>query len=195
MKLYHAPGTCSLTQNILLREAGHGFSVVPVDLRTHKTADGGDFYAVNPKGYVPVLETDDGQRITENVAIASWIADTAPQANLLPPVGTPARYDALGWLAFVSTEVHKTYGPFFDPSTPDAVKEALRARLARRYAYLDAHLAGREYLAGSFGPADAYLYTVTRWAGGAKVDLAPYPNVQAFMARMDQRPSVQAALA
>lgn len=143
---------------------------------------------------MPVLELDDGTRITENIAIASWIADHAPQANLMPPPGAIGRYRVLEWLAFVSTEVHKGYGPFFY-ANPDEVKNAAREKLAKRYRYIDEQLAGKDYLTGAFSPADAYLYTVTNWAGAANLDLAPFPNVQAFMARMNARPAVQAATA
>ncbi len=194
MKLYHAPHTCSLTQNILLREAGLPFEVVLVNVKTHQTADGTDYYTLNPKGYVPMLELDDGTRITENIAIASWIADHAPQANLMPPVGAIGRYRALEWMAFVSTEVHKTYGTFFYPA-PDEVKNAAREKLTKRYRYIDGQLAGKDYLAGAFGPADAYLYTVTNWAGVANLDVGQFKNVEAFMDRMNARPAVQAATA
>ena len=194
MKLYYAPGTCALSPHIALLEAGLPFEPVRVNTKTHRLDDGSDYHAVNPKGYVPTLEFDDGDRLTEGPAIVQWIADQAPEKRLAPPAGTMARYRLQEWLNFITAELHKQYGPMFNAAMPEEAKALLREKLAQRYAWLDGQLAGRPYLTGEdFTVADAYLYVVTRWAGHSQLDLSAHTHVAAFMERVAARPAVQEA--
>jgi glutathione S-transferase len=195
MKLYYTPGVCSLASHIALREAGIAFQPVLVNLKTHQLEDGSDYYAINPKGYVPLLELDTGERLTEGPAILQYIADLAPNKNLAPANGTLPRYRLQEWLTFIGTEIHKSYSPMFKPNTPEEYKDTLRQNLARRYAWLDAQLAERQYLLGEhFGVADAYLFTVSRWASPMKVDLTSLANVSAYLERVGSRAGVKEAL-
>jgi glutathione S-transferase len=195
MKLYFSPGACSLSPHIVLREAGAKFDLEQVDLREKKTKKGDDYWQINPKGQVPLLELDDGQRLSEGPVIVQYIADKNPGAGLAPAAGSMERYQMQGWLTHVGTELHKTYGPCFRPTTPEEYKKLSKQSLAARYKNIDQHLAGKQYLMGDkFSVADAYLYTVTRWAPRIEFDLSPYPNVKAFMERMAARPKVQEAL-
>jgi glutathione S-transferase len=188
MKVYLAPGACSLCEHIALHEAGISFDRVTVDLRTKRTDDGGDYNQVNPKGYVPALVLDDGEMLTENVAILDWIADRCPR---LAPQGPLAHSRMLEMLAFISTEIHKQFGRTFFP-TSDAEKEAAFKKIDSRLAYLAERLK-TDYLFGSeMTVADAYLYVMLRWAG-MKGRQLPEPLV-AYKARMDARPAVQLAL-
>jgi glutathione S-transferase len=194
MKLYYFRGACSLHPHIVLREVGVPFELVAVAMPAHKLHDGSDFYAVNPKGYVPVLELDDGQRLTEGAVIDQYVADLKPESKLLPPAGTMERYRAQEWLNFIASEVHKTFGPLF--GNDEAAKEAPRARLRKRFDFTAKALASRPYLLGdTFGVADAYLYNMLRWAHSQKVGLDDLPTLDAFFQRVDARPAVQAALA
>jgi glutathione S-transferase len=194
MKLYFAPGTCSLHPHIALLEAGLPFDLVRVDIRAHKMHDGSDFYAVNPKGYVPALELDDGAILTEGAVIDQFVADRAPEAKLVPPAGTMERYRLQEWLNFVATEIHKAFGPLF--GSDETAKDAARARLAKRFDLVARTLASQPYLMGQgFTVADAYLYNMLRWTTHTGIDLARWPALQAFFARVDARPAVQAALA
>lgn len=195
MKLYFSPGACSMSPHIVLLEAGLVFTTEQVDLRNKRTTSGADFTAINPKGYVPALETSDGVLMTEGMAIVQYLADLAPDSKLLAPVGTMARYQTVEWLAFIGTEIHKSYSPMFRPDASDDAKQAARANLAVRYGYVERLLEGRSYLTGAeFTVADAYLFTVTNWAGMCKVDLSAFPKLQAFMQRVSARPAVQQAL-
>ena len=195
MKLYYSPGACSLTQHILLREAGLAFEPVLASTKTHKLEDGTDYYSINPLGYVPMLELDDGTRLRENPAIAQYIADLAPTKNLAPANGTLPRYRLQEWLTFVGMELHKGFGPLFNPSSPEEVKTQARDKLAKRFAWVDGELAGKQYLMGdNFSLPDAYLFTVTNWAKPMNVDLSGYPNLLAFRERMSARPAVQEAM-
>ena len=195
MKLYFSPGACSLSPHIVLREAGLAFTPVKVNLKAHQFDGGSDYYAVNPKGYVPVLELDDGTRLTEGPAIVQYIADQAPAAKLAPANGTVARYQLQEWLNFISTELHKQFSPLFDPSTLDEVKTKQREKLAKRYDWIAQQLGDKDYLTGStFTVADAYLFTVTNWAKSIGVDMARWPVLQSYMKRVAARPSVQEAL-
>lgn len=195
MKLYYSPGACSLSPHIVLRETGLPFDLVMASTKTHKLADGTDYYTINPKGYVPLLELDDGQRLTEGPAIVQYLADKAPASGLAPAAGTMARYRLIEWLNFVSTELHKSYSPLFNPAMPEEGKAVYRERLKGRYKYVNEQLEGKQFLMGdTFSVADAYLFTVTSWAKHVGVDIAGLANVQAFMARVGARPSVQAAL-
>jgi glutathione S-transferase len=194
MKLYFSPGACSLHPHITLREAGVPFELVRVDLLTHKLHDGTDFTTINPKGYVPVLRLDDGSILTEGAVIAQYVADLAPEKKLLPPAGTLERVHVQEWLNFIASEVHKSLSPLFGKD--EAVGAYFRPRVAKRFAWLDGELAARPFLAGqAFTVADAYLYNMLRWTKVTHVDLAPWPNLVAFQARIEERPSVQAALA
>ncbi len=194
MKLYYSPGACSLAPHIALSEAGLAYSAVKVDLRKHVLADGTDYYTINPKGYVPLLELDDGQRLSEVAVILQYIADRKP-GSLAPVFGTMERYRVMEWLNFVATEIHKQFGPLWYPDTPEATRDKQRATLAKRFDHVSKTLALQPYLTGdTFGIADAYLFTVLNWAGMLKVDLSPWPALQKFLARVAARPQVHAAL-
>ncbi len=196
MKLYYSPGACSLSPHIALLEAGLPFEAVLASTKTKKLADGTDYLTINPKGYVPALEFDNGERLTEGPAIVQWIADQVPDKELAPRAGTMERYRLMEWLNFVSTEIHKSFSPLFVPSMPEEAKEIFRTRLAGRFKYVNDQLANRDYLMGSrFTVADGYLYVVTRWATPLKIDLSAFSNLAKFMVRMDERQAVQDALA
>ncbi len=195
MKLYFSPGACSLSPHIVAHEAGIALQLQKVDLKTKTVATAGDYLAINPKGYVPALELDDGELLTEGPAIVQYLADRAPQTGLAPPAGTLARYRLQEMLTYIGTELHKSYSPLFNPATPSETRAEREAYLLRRYAFIEAQLAGRQYLFGdTFTVADAYLFTVTNWARLVKLDLARFPNLLAFQARAAARPAVQAAM-
>jgi len=190
MKLYYSPGACSFAPHIALHEAGLPFEAVKVDLRTHKLADGSDYYAINPKGYVPLLELDDGTRVSEVAVILQYIADRKP-GTLAPAFGSMERYRLMEWLNFISSEIHKQFSPLWYPDTPDATKEAQRTRLARRFDHLNPILAKQPYLMGaSFTIADAYLHAILNWSGPLKVDLARWPALVQYQQRMAARAGV-----
>jgi glutathione S-transferase len=194
MKLYYSPGACSLSPHIVLHEAGLPYTPVLASTKTHQLADGTDFYTINPKGYVPLLELDNGERLSEGPVIVQYIADQAPASKLVPPAGTMARYRVMEWLNFITSELHKSYSPLFNKDMPDEAKALARKKLGDRYAWVDQQLAGKDYLMGEqFTVADAYLYTVTTWAGVVGVDLSARANLTAYMARVAARPAVQAA--
>lgn len=196
MKLYYSPGACSLSPHIVLREAGLPFTLELASTKTHKLADGTDYYSINPKGYVPLLEFDDGDRLSEGPAIVQWIADQVPEKRLAPPAGTMARYRLMEWLNFVGAEIHKQFSPLFNPAYPEEAKAINRSRLALRYAWVDGKLAGHDYLMGDdFTVADAYLFAVTRWTVPLKLDISAQTRLGAFMERVAQRPAVRQALA
>jgi glutathione S-transferase len=195
MKLYFSPGACSLASHIVLFETGLPFTTEQVDLRAKTTAGGADFNQINPKGYVPALELKDGTVLTEGPAIFQFLADLVPASNLAPANGTLERYQLVALLNFISTELHKNYSPLFNPQVGEEERALRHAALARRYAYIDHELAGKDYLTGdTFSVADAYLWTVSSWAGRVHVDLSPFRNLQAWMMRVGMRPSVQQAL-
>jgi glutathione S-transferase len=194
MKLYYSPGACSLAPHIALSESGLPYKVALVDLRNHTLTDGTDYYAINPKGYVPLLELDDGARLSEVAVILQYIADHNP-GTLSPAFGSMERYRLLEWLNFIATELHKQFSPLWYPTTPDATKEAQKAKLATRFDLLAKTLVAQPYLTGaSFTVADAYLFTILNWAPMLKVDLSPWPVLQQFQARVAARPAVHAAL-
>ena len=198
MKLYYSPGACALSPQIALREAGLAFDLVKVDLKTKKTEDGGDFLAVNPKGQVPTLVTDDGLMLTEGPAIVQWVADHSKAAQIAPAKGTQAHYKLLEQLNYITSELHKSLGSLFNPAMPEDYRAFVKEGLLKKYAFVDGLLAKTPYLLGdTFTVADGYLFNVTRWAGYAaiQVDLSGFKNLQAFNARMKERPSVQAAVA
>jgi glutathione S-transferase len=195
MKLYFAPGSCSVSPHIVLREAGFTFDMEQVDNKEKKTKSGTDYWSVNAKGQVPVLELDSGERITEGPVIVQYIADQRPYTGLIPPAGTIERYRVQEWLNFIGTELHKTFGPMFRPTTPDAFKTISKETLGKRFDWLDKQLAGKSYLTGdTFTVADAYLYAVLRWSPRVEIDLSKWPNLQAFVDRVTARPKVQEAL-
>lgn len=196
MKLYYAPGACSLAPHIILCELGLEHELEKVDLRVqpHRTASGEDFTQINPKGYVPALQLN-GELLTEGPAIVQYLADQKPEAGLLGPAGSLERARAHEWLTYIGTELHKNFGALFRPDNPDVIKDAARAALGPRLAYTDQALREREYLVGGrFGVADAYLFVVLGWSAHLAIDLAPYPSLQAFLQRIGARPAVQAAL-
>ena len=194
MKLYYSPGACSLSPHIVLHESGLPFETVLASTKTHQLPDGTDFYTINPLGYVPVLELDNGERLREGVAIVQYLADQVPEKQLAPANGTLARYRLQEWLNFISTEIHKGHGPLFAPTTPEDYKTLVRKNLLARFAWVDEQLAGKEYLLGQFSVADAYLYNTTRWGQFAGVDSSGLPHLMAFKQRMEARPAVQATL-
>lgn len=194
MKLYFSPGACSLHPQIALREAGLPFELVRVDLRSHKTHDGNDFYAVNPKGYTPVLQLDDGSLLTEGAVIDQYVADRKPEAKLAPAAGTMERYRLQEWLNFIASEIHKAFSPLF--GSDEAAKDVARARVSKRFDLVAQALESRPYLLGdTFTVADAYLYNMLTWAGFGGIDLGKWPPLKAFFERVGERPAVKAAIA
>jgi len=195
MKLYFTPGACSLSPHIVLREANLPFDLVQVDLRAKKTKSGDDFAKINPKGYVPALQLDDGSLLTEGPAMVQYLADKAPNAKLAPANGTMERYRLQEQLNFISTELHKGFSPLFNPQLPESFKPAVLDRVKGRLKMADASLAGKKYLNGDqFTVADAYLFTITGWGLMFGIDYADMPNIKAFRERVAARPAVQAAL-
>jgi glutathione S-transferase len=194
MKLYYSPGACSLSAHITLRESGLPFEPVLAPTKTHKLQDGTDYYTINPKGYVPALELDNGELLTEVPVVLQYIADQAPAKRLAPAGGMP-RYRLQEWLCFISSELHKGFGPLFAPTTPEEYKSVLYEKLARRFDYIERQLAGREYLMGNdFTVADAYLFVITRWAKAKGPDLSGLPQLNALYDRVHARPAVREAL-
>jgi len=196
MKLYYSPGACSLAPHILLREANVPFALERVDTKTKKTASGADFLSINPKGYIPAFEFEDGAVLTEGVVLQQYIADHYPDAKLAPPHGTKERVRLDEALVFLSTEVHKQHDLLFGAATPDDVKATLREKIGRRYDLLEQRFAdGRPFLMGeAFTIADAYLFTLVNWAGWVDIDTSRWPRIGAFVQRIAARPAVQAAL-
>ncbi len=194
MKLYYAPGTCSLSPHIVAREAGLPLTLVRVDNKNKTTESGEDYRAINPKGYVPLLELDNGVRLSEGPAIVQYLADLAPASKLAPANGTVERYQLQEWLNFITSEVHKQFSPLFDATMPDEAKEKFRNRLATRFDWIAGQLKGRDYLMGSFTAADAYLFVVLGWTKFTGPDLARWPILQEYVARVAARPHVQEAL-
>ncbi|EIT26314.1 glutathione transferase GstA [Yersinia pestis] len=196
MKLFYKPGACSLSPHIVLREAGLDFSIERVDLVTKKTETGADYLSINPKGQVPALVLDDGSLLTEGVAIVQYLADKVPDRHLIAPSGTLSRYHAIEWLNFIATELHKGFSPLFNPNTPDEYKTIARERLDKQFSYVDSVLAEHDYLLGKkFSVADAYLFTVSRWANALNLQIKERSHLDQYMARVAERPAVKAALA
>jgi len=195
MKLFYASGACSLSPHIVAHEAGIELDLQKVDLKTKTIASEGDYLTINPKGYVPALQLDDGEILTEGPVIVQYLADRKPEKALAPAAGTLARYRLQEMLGFINSELHKTYSPLFRADTPAETRTERQAYLRKRYAIIEKQLEGRPYLFGdSFTVADAYLFTVTNWAGTVKFDLSALPNVSAFHARVGARPAVKAAM-
>ncbi len=195
MKLFFSPGACSLSPRISLLEAGIPFTTQKVDTKTHKLDDGSDFYAINRKGYVPVLQLDNGEHLTEGPAIIQYIADQKPESGLAPKAGTMERVRLQEMLNFITTEIHKGFSPLFDPSFSPEVKEVFKDKLGKRFDWLSTQLQGKDYLMGSnFTVADGYLFTVVNWHQWVGIDLAKWPVLVAYQARVAARPKVQEAL-
>ncbi|MCS4294076.1 glutathione S-transferase [Comamonas sp. BIGb0152] len=196
MKLYFSPGACSLSPHIALLEAGLPFTLEMASTKTHQLKDGTDFYTINPLGYVPVLELDNGQRLREGPAIVQYIADQAPASKLAPANGSFERYQLQEWLGFIGTEVHKGFSPLFNPNMPDTVKDMARVQVLKRLTWVDSQLAGKDFLMGAnFTVADGYLFTVCGWSKFVGVDISGLPNLANFLQRVGARPSVQKAIA
>lgn len=195
MKLYFSPGACSLSPHIVLRESGLLFQGVVASTATHKLADGTDYYTINPKGYVPLLELDNGERLTEGPVICQYIADLVPEKNLAPANGTMARYRLQEWLNFITSELHKGFGGLFNPAMPEEAKALMRTRLTVHFKWVNEQLEGKSYLAGEvFSIADAYLFTVLTWPPYVGLDISSFKNLVAYVARVAARPTVQAAM-
>ena len=196
MKLYYSPGACSLSPHIVAMEAGLTLELERVDLKTRQTEKGLDFMRVNPKGYVPTLEMDDGSILTEGPAIVQYLGDRNPGSGLVPPPGTIERYRIQEWLNFVSTEFHKQYSPLFNPSVPPEIQKIFAGNLERRYGFVAKTLEKQPFLMGSlFTVADAYLFTVTSWARTVHFDLSKWPAIVDYQKRIADRPAVQKAFA
>ncbi|MEW6767169.1 MAG: glutathione transferase GstA [Pseudomonadota bacterium] len=195
MKLYYSPGACSMSPHIALQEAGLPYDLVKVDLKAKKLEDGSDYLKVNPKGQVPAVVTDSGQLLTEGAVIVQMIADKAPGKNLAPAHGSDERYRLQEWLNFIGSELHKNFGPLFQPVLSDDTKQFFKDRLMGKFKYIDGALAGRDYLMGNhFTVPDAYLFTMLAWADRMKFDLSEFKNLTAYKARVAARPKVQEAL-
>jgi glutathione S-transferase len=195
MKLYLAPGACSLSPHIVLCESGLKFDIEKVSLSDKKTESGADYLTINPKGYVPALRLDSGDVLTEGPAIVQYLADQVPDKKLAPAAGSLERYRLVEWLNFISAEIHKTFGPLFNQQGPEDAKQAARDRLAGRFDYVEQHLKKSDYLLGNqFSVADAYLFTVLNWTGFLKFPMDRWPAIQKYRQRIAARPAVQAAL-
>jgi glutathione S-transferase len=195
MKLYYSRGACSLATHIVLHEAGLKAQVEKVDLKSKTTEGGADFMQINPKGYVPVLQLDDGQLLTEVGTVLQYLGDRVPASGLAPAAGTMERYRLMEWLNFISSEVHKSFSVLFSPEPPEDYKNVVRKRIATRLGYVEGQLKNRSYLTGeTFTVADAYLFVALNWSRAMSVDLEPFPAVRQFQQRVSQRPAVQAAM-
>ncbi len=195
MKLYYSPGACSLSPHIALQESGLSYEAIAAPTKTHKLADGTDYYSINPLGYVPLLVLDDGTKLREGPAIVQYIADQVPAKKLAPANGSLDRYKLQEWLNFIGTELHKGFSPLFTPGMPEEAKTIAKTRLAARLQWLDGELANKTYLMGdSFTVADGYLFTVSNWAQHVGIDLSGYANLLAYRARVGARPAVIEAM-
>ena len=196
MRLFYSPAACSLSPHIVFRELGLDVKLERMDAKTHTISGGSDYYALNPKGSVPALELDDGQVLTEGAVIVQYLADLRPEAGLIPEAGTMARYRLQEWLNFIATDIHKQLSPLFNPKVNDEAKAALKGRFLQRLGVVAKQLDSVPYLMGqAYSVADAYLFTILRWTKRFDIDLKQFPSLEAFMARMQERPAVKAALA
>ena len=195
MKLYYSPGACSLSPHIVLKESGLAFEAIAAPTKTHKLADGTDYYTINPLGYVPFLVLDDGRTLHEGPAIVQYLADLVPDKHLAPANGSWERYKLQEWLNTIGTELHKSFSPLFTPNMPEEAKDMAKTRLISRLSWVDGELAGKDYLMGdTFSVADAYLFVVAGWGKHVGMDIAGMANLSAFVARVGARPAVQEAL-
>ena len=196
MKLYYFPGACSLAPHIVLHEAGLSCEIERVDLATKVTSSGVDFLTINPKGFVPTLQLDSGQILTEAQVIVQYLADQAPDRNLVPLAGSLARYRVMEWLSYISSDLQKGFAPLFNPETTDETRITVHANLAQQFDFLAAQLSRTEYLAGDrYTIADAYLFTVLSWASFVEIDLGEWPELGEFLKRIAARPAVRVAMA
>jgi len=195
MKLYYMAGACSLASHIGLYESGIKFETAALDRKTRRTSDGQEFNQVNSKGYVPALRLDDGQLLTENVAVLLYIADRNPAAKLAPAAGTLERYRLIEWLGFINSEIHKNFSPLFNPAAGEETKHYMRGNLAKRLDWLDTALGSKTFLMGdTFTVADAYLFTVLRWSAQVGIDVAKWANLKRYHAELAKRPHVVSAM-
>ncbi len=196
MKLFYKPGACSLASHIVLHEIGQAFDIEAVDTSEGKTAGGADYLAINPKGYVPALQMDDGGVLTEGPAILQFLSDTAPQAGLAPEAGNLSRAKVLEHLTYVASELHKSFGPLFRSASTDEQKDAARELVGKKFDHIESLLSdGRDFLVdGAFSIADAHLFTISNWANFTGIDLANWPNLAAYVNRIAARPATQAAM-
>lgn len=195
MKLFFSPGACSLAPHIVLKEIRQAFKLEKVDTATHTTAGGADYYTINPKGAVPVLELENGERLTEGPVIAQYLADKAGRVDLLPAAGSMDRYRVMEWQNYITSELHKTFTPLFNPDLDGSAKKTLASVLRKKYEWVNTQLQSKDYLLGqSFTVADAYLFAVTGWAKYVSLDLADLKHLQDFLARVAGRPAVREAL-
>lgn len=195
MKLFCTPGACSLSPHIVMRECGHDFTQINVDLKNKKTERGEDFLQINAKGQVPALLLDDESLLTEAVAIMQYLADLKPDRQLLASAGSLTRYHTIEWLNYIATQLHHAFYPLFDSAAPEDYKQQVRARLEKKFSYVDSQLKDKQWLMGlRFSVADAYLFTVTRWAQQLKLNLQGLDGLNSWMQRVAERPAVAAAL-
>jgi len=195
MKLYYAPGACSLASHIALQESGLPFEIDKLNVPSKTTSAGEDYMQINPKGYVPAIRLNDGSVLTEGAVILQYIADQKPDSGLAPKAGTRERYRLQEWLNFIGTEIHKSYGPLFNKTTTDDAKNSARILLSKRLAYVESQLANKPYLMGSsFTVADAYLFVTLSWSDHAGFDLGQFPRIKEYIAKIRIRPAVQAAM-
>lgn len=194
MKLYYTSGACSLSPHIVAMEAGIPLQLEKVDLKTHRTESGEDYYAANPKGYVPALKLDDGATLTEGPAIVQYLADQNPASGLAPANGTFARYKLQEWLTFINGEIHKSFGALFGSASDEVKKDAVE-KIGKRFGYVEKGLAAKPFITGdNFTVADAYFFVMLTWAQKFHIDLKPFPNITAYFTRVASRPKVQAAM-
>ncbi len=190
MKLFFSPGACSMASHMVLNELGVKFETESVTLKTHTTKSGTDYYKINPKGYVPTLQTDNGQFLTEGAVILQYLADQKPELNLIPRFGTFERYRCQEWLNFISSEIHKNFSPFFNERTPVETRSQLADNLSKRFEILSNHLKANQFLLGNhYTVADAYLFTILCWSPKLKIDLTPYPTLMGFVEKIKMRPA------
>ena len=195
MKLYYSPGACSLSPHIVAREAGIKVDLQKVNTKDKSMEGGGDFWSVNAKGYVPTLELDNGERLTEGPAIVQYLADQKPESGLAPKAGTMERYRVQEWLNFLTSEIHKQFSPLFRPNTPEDYKPIAKENLGKRFDFLDKHLTANDYLMGkTFTVADAYLFVLTNWTKPTQIDLGKWPHLQKYNQRVAARPKVKEAM-
>lgn len=195
MKLYYSPGACSMAVHIVANEAGHALDLVKVDIPNKKTESGEDFWQINPKGYVPALALDNGDVLTEVGVICQYLADQKPESGLVPKLGSIERYHQMEALNFAATEIHKQIGALFNPNLTPEMKDVQKGVIERRFNALEKLLNGKQYIMGDqFSAADAYLFTTLNWTNVVKIDVSPWPNIKAFMARVGARPKVQETL-
>lgn len=195
MKLYYVPGVCARASHIALAESGLKYEIEALDVKTKKTKDGRDFWKLNPKGYVPALELDNKEVLTEGVAIMQWVADQAPDKHLLPKVGTWDRYRGVEWLNYIATEIHKGFSPLWNKDLPASYREVVVANLSKKFDYLTEQLRGKEWIMGkTFTVCDGYLFTTLSWTKVLNIDMSKWPTLMGYVEKIGSRPAVKAVL-